>query len=102
MAEEKDIVGGPYSADWWRYNEARNRARAEDSQRAFEHERRQEQQRVAECNALRAQVNDALLEARLAERHYLQHRTPANRANWEEKQRLAEELIARARAEGLF
>jgi hypothetical protein len=102
MTEEKDTVGGPYSGDWWRYAKERNRARAQDSQRAFEHERRQEEERVAERNALRTRANDALREARLAERHCLQHRTAAARANWEEKQRLADELIAAARAQGLF
>jgi hypothetical protein len=57
---------------------------------------------VAERNALRARANDALGEARLAERHYLQHRNAEARANWQEKQRLADELIAAARAQGLF
>jgi hypothetical protein len=88
--------------DWQKYIEERNRARAEDSQRGFEHSRRQEQQRVAEQNALRARANDALHEALLAERHCLQHPGAAARANWEEKQRLADELIATARAQGLF
>jgi hypothetical protein len=88
--------------DWQKYIQERDRARAADSQRAFEHERRREQERVAEQNALRARANDALLEARLAERHCLQHPGAAARANWEQKQRLADELIAAARAEGLF
>jgi hypothetical protein len=102
MTEEKDTIGGPYSGDWWRYTEARDRARAEDTQRAFEHERRQEQERVAECNALRTRANDAVHEARLAERRYLQHRDAAARANWERQQRVADELIAEARAKRLF
>jgi hypothetical protein len=85
-----------------RYTEARDLARTAHSQRAFEHSRRQEQERVAERNALQTRANDALGEARLAERRYLQHRDAAARANWEEKQRLADELIAAARAQGLF
>ena len=88
--------------DWEKAIELRNRARAEDSQRAFEHERRREQERVAERNAMRARANDALLEAKLAERRYLQHPDAAARANWEEKQRLADELVAAARTQGLF
>jgi hypothetical protein len=88
--------------DWQKAIEERNRARAEDSQRAFEHERRREQERVAEQNALRRRANDALREARLAELRYLQHPDAAARANSEAKQRLADELIAAARAQGLF
>jgi hypothetical protein len=88
--------------DWEKAIAERNRARAEDSQRAFEHERRREQQREAEQNGLRRRANDALLEARLAERDYLMHRDAAARANCEEKRRLADELIAEARARGLF
>jgi hypothetical protein len=98
--EDKSIT---YSlGDWHKMLEERDRARAEDTQRAFEHERRQEQERVAERNALRTRANDALREARLAERHFLQHRTAEARSSWERKQRLADELIAAARAEGLF
>jgi hypothetical protein len=88
--------------DWHKAIEERNRAIVEESQRAFEHERRQEEERVAERNALRTRANDALREARLAERRYLQHRDAAARANWEEKQRAADEQIAAARAQGLF
>jgi hypothetical protein len=89
-------------ANWWKDVEERNRQLAEDSRRAVEHYRRRDQERVAERNALRARANDALREARLAERWYLQHPDAAARANWEEKQRLADELIASARAQGLF
>ena len=88
--------------DWHKAIEERNRAIVEESRRAFEHERRQEEARVAERNAMRARATDALLEARLAELRYLQHRDPAARASWEQKQRLADELIAAARAQGLF
>jgi hypothetical protein len=88
--------------DWQKYIEERNRARAEESQRVFEQERRREQERVAKHNALRAQANDAAREARLAALRYLQHPDAAARANSEAKQRLADELIAAARAQGLF
>ena len=30
MTEEKDTIGGPYSGDWWRYTEARDRAPREE------------------------------------------------------------------------
>jgi hypothetical protein len=100
MSTEKTVV--PRHGDWHEALEARNRARAEDSQRAFEHSRRHEQERVAERNALRMRANEALREARLAEPRYLQHRDPAARASWEQKQRLADELIAAARAQGLL